>query len=192
LSSSCWAQRTLCKAGTTKWVGLKSVWPLTSANASQGTEVGVVQALCKLQVPRCVLLIGFVTYQELSEKASVCEDRLKHLVRIAAVCSEFLAETANDEVTHSDISHVWQPDPTMATGMQVKLDHLPEASYKLGEVCAQDPSDERSDICGFNPRSESTTVYISRIASGRGERFCCVSSPSRSFQSSKHLRIHSI
>jgi hypothetical protein len=95
-------------------------------------------------------LTGSVTYQELSEKTGVSEDRLKHLVRIAAVCSNFLTETENDEVTHSDISRIWQVDPTTATGMQAMLDRLPEASYKLGEVCTQDPSDDKSEVCGFS------------------------------------------
>jgi hypothetical protein len=95
-------------------------------------------------------LYGSISYADLSKKVGVSEDRLKHLVRIAAVCSNFLAETADAEVKHSDNSLIWQLDPLAATGMEVMLDHLPSSSFKLGEVCIQDPLDEKQEVCGFS------------------------------------------
>jgi hypothetical protein len=110
----------------------------------------VIQALCRLRIPSLVPLYGTISYCELSNKASISEDRLKHLVRIAIVCSNFLSETSDGQVTHSENSRIWQLDPLTASGMEVMLDHLPASAFKLGEVCVQDPTDEKQDTCGFS------------------------------------------
>lgn len=72
------------------------------------------------------------------------------MVRIAAVCSNFLAETEDGQVRHSENSLIWQLDPLVATGMEVMFDHLPQSSFKLADVCAQDPTDEKQEVCGFS------------------------------------------
>ena len=95
-------------------------------------------------------MYGAIPYTELSKRVRVSEDRLKHLVRIAAVCSNFLGETDDGQVTHSENSLIWQLDPLAASGMEVMLDHLPLSSFKLGEVCIQDPMDEEQEVCGFS------------------------------------------
>ena len=116
----------------------------------QSAEAGVIQALCQLQVPKYVPLYGAISYADLAKRAGISEDRLKHLVRIAAVCSNFLAETEDGQVRHSENSLIWQLDPLIATGMEVMLDHLPTSAFKLGEVCAKDPTDEKQEVCGFS------------------------------------------
>ncbi|ETI28470.1 hypothetical protein G647_00919 [Cladophialophora carrionii CBS 160.54] len=124
-------------------------------------EAGVIQALCQLQVPRYVPLYGSISYADLSKKVGVSEDRLKHLIRIAAVCSNFLAETEDGQVKHSDNSLIWQLDPLAATGMEVMLDHLPSSSFKLGDVCTQDPMDEKQEVCGFSlARQQPLYLYL--------------------------------
>jgi hypothetical protein len=91
-----------------------------------------------------------ISYSDLSTKVNVSEDRLKHLVRNAAVCSHYLAENDKGEVKHTSNSAIWQLDPMMANGMEVMLNHLPESSFRLGDVCKRDPSDENEQISGFS------------------------------------------
>ena len=127
----------------------------------QAAEAGVVQALCKLEVPKHVPLYGSISYADLSSKITVSETRLKHLVRSAAVCLNFLAETADGNVEHSDTSRIWQLDPQMAAGMEVMLDHLPSSSFKLVESCVKDPTDEKQEISGFSlARQQPLFAYL--------------------------------
>ncbi|KEF58055.1 uncharacterized protein A1O9_05978 [Exophiala aquamarina CBS 119918] len=116
----------------------------------RSAEAGVVQALCQLEVPRSIPLEGSISYADLSAKVGVSQDRLKHLIRNAAVCSNYLRETANGEVAHSPNSSIWQLDPMMANGMEVMLNHLPSSSFHLGEVCTRDPNDEQERVDGFS------------------------------------------
>jgi hypothetical protein len=139
-----------CRASTTKWVIIRASTCSQLLILAQAAEVGGIQALCKFQAPRYVPLYGSISYTEVSTKIAVSEDRLKHLIRIAAVCSDFLAETKHGEVEHSENSRIWQLDPLMSTGMEVMLDHLPSSSFKLGEVCVNDPVDEKREVCGFS------------------------------------------
>lgn len=121
----------------------------------------MVQALCQLQVPHAVPLEGSISYPELSAKVNVSEDRLKHLIRIAAICSNFLTETENGDVAHSPNSAIWQLDPTMANGMEVMMNHLPPSAYRLGDVCTQDPVDEDEKLSGFSlARGEPLFQYL--------------------------------
>ncbi|EHY54589.1 hypothetical protein HRR83_004288 [Exophiala dermatitidis] len=137
----------------------------------KSAEAGVVQALCQLQIPRHVPLDGSISYEELSAKVGVSTDRLKHLVRVAAVCSNFLAETASGEVKHSNNSIIWQLDPLMANGMEVMLDHLPSSSFKLGDVCIEDPTDEKETVCGFSlARGQPLYEYLENHPD-QGRRF---------------------
>ncbi|EXJ86617.1 hypothetical protein A1O3_03570 [Capronia epimyces CBS 606.96] len=137
----------------------------------KSAEAGVIQALCKLQVPRHVPLEGSISYTDLSARVGVSADRLKHLVRIAAVCSNYLAETETGEVQHSNNSVIWQLDPLMANGMEVMLDHLPSSSFKLGEVCTQDPTDEKETVCGFSlARNQPLYEYL-ETNPDQGRRF---------------------
>lgn len=110
----------------------------------------MVQALCQLEVPQSVPLEGSISYADLSAKVGVVQDRLQHLIRNAAVCSNYLRETENGEVAHSPNSAIWQLDPMMANGMEVMLNHLPSSSFQLGEVCTRDPTDEQEKVDGFS------------------------------------------
>lgn len=127
----------------------------------QSAETGVIQALCQLKVPHNVPQDGSVSYCELAKKINLDEDRLKHLVRNAIVCSGFLAETEHGELKHSPTSSIWYLDPLMAGGMEVMLDHLPESSFNLGQVCVKDSTDTNEQLCGFsNARGEPLYQYL--------------------------------
>ena len=131
----------------------------------------MIQALCQLKVPQSVPLEGAISYADLSAKVGVSQDRLKHLIRTAAVCSNYLGETEAGQVTHSENSAIWQLDPLMANGMEVMLDHLPASSFKLGDVCTQDPGDEKEKICGFSlVRDQPLYEYLEKHPD-QGRRF---------------------
>ncbi|KIV88992.1 hypothetical protein PV10_08613 [Exophiala mesophila] len=127
----------------------------------KSAEAGVVQALCQLGVPKAVPLDGSISYHELSAKVNVSEDRLRHFIRIAALCCNYLAETETGQVTHSPNSSIWQLDPMMANGMEVMLSHLPISSFRLGDVCTTDPTDEAEKVDGFTlARGEPLFQYL--------------------------------
>ena len=86
---------------------------------------------------------------------------MKHLVRNAIVCSDYLTETENGEVAHSRASSIWYLDPMMAGGMEVMLDHLPESSFNLGPVNKKDITDTDEALCGFsNARGKPLYQYL--------------------------------
>jgi 6-hydroxytryprostatin B O-methyltransferase len=131
------------------------------ADKIKSAETGVIQALCQLKVPHNIPQGGSVSYADLAKKINLDEDRLKHLARNAIVCSGFLAETENGELTHSRNSAIWHLDPLMAGGMEVMLDHLPESSFNLGKVCIKDGTDTNEGLCGFsNARSAPLYQYL--------------------------------
>lgn len=104
---------------------------------------------------------GSISYHDLSAKVNVSEDRLRHLIRIAALCSNYLAETETGQVTHSPNSSIWQLDPMMANGMEVMLNHLPMSSFRLGDVCTIDPTDDADKVDGFTlARGEPLFQYL--------------------------------
>ncbi|KAI9878504.1 MAG: hypothetical protein M1823_006948, partial [Watsoniomyces obsoletus] len=127
----------------------------------RSAETGVIQALCQLKVPHNVPQEGSISYADLAKKTNLDEDRLKHLVRNAIVCSGYLAETDKGEVAHSRTSSIWYLDPMMAGGMEVMLDHLPESSFNLGQVCVKDTTDTDEALCGFsNARGKPLYQYL--------------------------------
>lgn len=122
-------------------------------------------------MPQSVPLDGSISYTDLSAKVGLSEDRLKHLVRNAAVCSNYLAETETGEVTHSPNSSIWQLDPSMANGMEIMLNHLPSSSFKLGEVCVQDPFDEEEKVDGFSLARGAPLFQYLESNPAEGRRF---------------------
>lgn len=116
-------------------------------------------------------LEGSISYADLSTKVGVSEDRLKHLIRNAAVCSNYLRETEDGDVAHSPNSSIWQLDPMMANGMEVMLNHLPSASFKLGEVCTRDPNDEQENIDGFSLARGAPLFQYLETNPDQGRRF---------------------
>jgi 6-hydroxytryprostatin B O-methyltransferase len=131
----------------------------------------VVQALCQLEVPQSVPLEGSISYADLSAKVGVAQDRLQHLIRNAAVCSNYLRETENGEVAHSPNSAIWQLDPMMANGMEVMLNHLPSSSFQLGEVCTRDPTDEQERVDGFSLARGAPLFEYLETNPDQGRRF---------------------